>query len=574
MPSEIFNTVGMAESIRYTEYKDIYSAISEIVDNSIEANSKNIAIIMYVIEKEGNDYVDKIAVIDDGTGMDVATLQNCLVFGSSNRTSRDSIGRFGVGLGQASLYASSRVEVYSWQNSEKPKMVFLDTDLMKNGLQKEIPTPYISDFPIEFSYFNSITTYVKDKDINFKSNGTMVVWNKVDKINIKVSKFEKALAEDLGRKFRYYLSKGVKIIITDTVFTRLSLVKEIDPMFLSNTSKYLGDTSDHSSLTESIDTGEPIFEPLNEIGFVNGEHIIDVIIDDIRDKPTVFGKVIVRASYVKNKFYYLNHDISKGNKSNPGDTKIGKLLKKYESISMLRSQREIQFDKFGLYEATNTPTHRWWSIEIEFSNSLDELFKLSNNKQKVEITTLEKLNIDSSSNNHYFDSKEIEFWFKFSTLIKNTISFMSKRNKELAKSSRSVKEQSNTVSSNSKEKPYSKRNSSHFGNESQKNIDYASIKLFLESKQNEIFIEDISISDFFHMTGNSFDSKIVLNKTNDIYSIFENLDSETCLLLILYSFNSMKRKFVTLDDTESLVKITNQLLIEIINIVEETKSER
>ena len=86
MAREIFNTIGMADSIRYTEYKDINSAVSELIDNSIEAQAKNIFVIIKTsINNYGQDYIHSLAVLDDGTGMDDETLQDCLVFGSSTK---------------------------------------------------------------------------------------------------------------------------------------------------------------------------------------------------------------------------------------------------------------------------------------------------------------------------------------------------------------------------------------------------------------------------------------------------------------------------------------------------------
>jgi hypothetical protein len=43
---EIYNVKGMAESARRTEYRNIESAISEIVDNSLEAHADEIYIII------------------------------------------------------------------------------------------------------------------------------------------------------------------------------------------------------------------------------------------------------------------------------------------------------------------------------------------------------------------------------------------------------------------------------------------------------------------------------------------------------------------------------------------------
>lgn len=568
MPREIFNTVGMADSIRYTEYKDVYSAISEIVDNSIEAKAKNIAIILYISERSGTEVVLKLAVLDDGTGMCESVLQDCLVFGSSRKGGRNSIGRFGVGLGQASLFASSRVEVYSWQNNQKPRMVYLDTDKMRSGEQNEIPSPLIAHFPTEFSTFGSIQTFTK-KTISFLESGTMIVWDKVDKINNRVPTFRKNLLEELGRRFRYYISQGVNIYITDTAYSRIETVREIDPMFLMPKSLYLGNKKNNLEVTESLEIGEPIFEPLNEFGFEQGSKTLSVTIDDIRDKPTMFGYVVVRASFVKEKFYYQNLQFDDGKKVNPGDTKIGKVVKRFENISILRVKREIQFDKFGLYDSINTPTNRWWRIEIEFDNSLDELFKLSNNKQKVEINTAVYSNFikegkSLKSHEGMFESKEEEFWFRLVQEVKGAIRYLQNKNKKSAdkyltqrpKQSRQDPLKNNLILEIN-EKGSSELKSVVNDFKAQFVDDLKEVK---ESIQSNI-VYDYSSQELFSFSGTGLLSKMHVNKTSDLYMFMSNLETEMSIDFILAAINESRKKFNTYESSEFFERFVRELII-------------
>ena len=116
MPQEIVEIQKMGDALRNTGYKSIESAMSEIIDNSIEEDAKKVFII--VSEKtninSGRKYVDEIAFLDNGNGMDEETLSGCLGLGFSTREGRTGIGRFGVGLPQSSLYACPSVEVYSY----------------------------------------------------------------------------------------------------------------------------------------------------------------------------------------------------------------------------------------------------------------------------------------------------------------------------------------------------------------------------------------------------------------------------------------------------------------------------
>src|SRR5690349_3242180 len=102
------------QSTRESGYKSTASAVAELVDNSLQAGAQWIQ-----IKIEAVDVTDKglrFAVLDNGSGMDAATLQQALRFGGTTRfNKRDGLGRFGMGLPNASLSQAKRVEVFTWQ---------------------------------------------------------------------------------------------------------------------------------------------------------------------------------------------------------------------------------------------------------------------------------------------------------------------------------------------------------------------------------------------------------------------------------------------------------------------------
>ena len=156
MAHEIVVVQQMGDALRNTGYKSIESAISEIIDNSIEALAKDVFII--ISEKldvnTGRKHVDEIAFLDNGTGMDFDQLGACLGIGFSTRGERRGMGRFGVGLPQSSLYACPCVEVYSWQNGyDNCKKVFLDIEKVKTGEQKVIDDPILEKIPNKYKKF-------------------------------------------------------------------------------------------------------------------------------------------------------------------------------------------------------------------------------------------------------------------------------------------------------------------------------------------------------------------------------------------------------------------------------------
>ena len=116
MGMDIINISDYGEALRNSGYKDIESAMAEIVDNSIQAEAKNTLVIIKdrVPSWGKRSQVYEVAFLDDGTGMSQEWVQGCLRFGNGTRKTAKGMGKFGVGLPQSSLYACPRVEVYSW----------------------------------------------------------------------------------------------------------------------------------------------------------------------------------------------------------------------------------------------------------------------------------------------------------------------------------------------------------------------------------------------------------------------------------------------------------------------------
>ncbi len=424
----IFDIRGMAKAIRYTEYSSIYSALSEIVDNSLEAKASNVLVVCYEkINRDGGKEVGDIAIIDDGIGMDESVLHGCLVFGNSSQKETVGMGKFGVGLGQASMYAAPRVEVYSWQDTGSKKMVFLDSDLMSKGEQTVIEFPQETDLPDWLKGFLKVKL-LEVGEFDFRKSGTIVIWKNVDHAKGILSKFYNSLSLELGRRFRNYINNGCKIALTNTQHSPRECVLPIDPMHLMENSRYIAD-SNPGYLGYLSDTlkGDNLFEPFISELTPNGSCMLDLRLE--RNGVPFVSSVKIKASLIKEKYYYeaaRSMGISK-----PGDTPIGKLVRKYERVSILRVGREIQFDRFGLYESINEPENRWWRVEISFMPELDEFFSLSNNKQKVEI----KLQYKPEKGQKFYDDETLEAtaWRRILDAFDKIKRQMVSRNSALAK---------------------------------------------------------------------------------------------------------------------------------------------
>src|SRR3954467_6830251 len=106
------------QATRDSGYKGTASAISELVDNSIQAGAKRISITVIASAVDGEEKTIEISVFDNGCGMDPFTLRQALRFGGSTRFGdRSGLGRYGMGLPNASLSQARRVTVYTWQTA-------------------------------------------------------------------------------------------------------------------------------------------------------------------------------------------------------------------------------------------------------------------------------------------------------------------------------------------------------------------------------------------------------------------------------------------------------------------------
>ena len=424
----------LGDALRSSGYKDAESAVSEIIDNSIEAEAKNVFVILKdsVNDKTGRKNISEVGFLDDGMGMSDEILGKCLGLGVSTRRERKGIGRFGVGLPQASLYACPEVYVYSWQNGiENAKCVYLDINKIKSGEQKVIPDPKSTSVPERYKYY--INLKINDEHFDFRKNGTLVVWKNCDKIQPKTSCALKSRLEfSVGQKFRYFIhDKKCSIkIFNDDNKDDITTVFPNDPLFLMEDNYALGNPDEPKKIFIKHNgvNLEPVFEPYTTKSGKIGEVDIPVKYYD-KNGELKTSNVKVRYSVVKNKFYDQT-----AIENDPGRYEIGNYAKKLEGISVVRAGREIDFRKFDFYENVNEPQHRWWGCEIIFNPELDEIFGVSNNKQYVELKKTE--------NNDLLDFEGLEpIWNTLSREISSTIKEMYRRNEEIRKSARTLPEE-------------------------------------------------------------------------------------------------------------------------------------
>lgn len=341
------------ETFRDSGYKSTAAALAELIDNSIEAKAKNIQILTFeepiALAKRTVHRISTIAVYDDGNGMDPETLQVTLQFGMGTRlNSRKGIGRFGIGLPNASVSQCKHVEVYSWQKGQC-YTTHLDIDDIKQNKQQFANPVVKCDMPEE--YLKHVEGEV-DKD-----SGTLIVWQKCDRLDIYRSNvLYNAMERDLCRIYRHFLDKDnsygkkvdIKLIATGKDRSILKL-RANDPMYLLTPNNLPGYEGQATNV-------------------LHGNVIpIEVVYDDEGNKSTIE----IRFSVALPEIQGLG-----------GNSQVGRHYGQNTGISIVRACREIDFGDFGFFN----PRHereRWWGCEIRFDPVLDELFGVTNNKQSV-----------------------------------------------------------------------------------------------------------------------------------------------------------------------------------------------
>ena len=101
---------GVLQAISRIGYQ-LQEALADLIDNSIDAGAKNVLIRFF---RDGDRLTD-LAVVDDGSGMSEATLEEAMRFGSRVRKRGADLGKYGMGMKSASLNHADTLIVISRQ---------------------------------------------------------------------------------------------------------------------------------------------------------------------------------------------------------------------------------------------------------------------------------------------------------------------------------------------------------------------------------------------------------------------------------------------------------------------------
>jgi len=160
------NAGRMIAGMRDTGYS-ISTAVADLVDNSISADATTIEI--YIEELIGDRI--RVAIIDDGCGMNSDELISAMTYGSPPRTSPKSLGKFGLGLKTASSAFALRFSAISRPAKSVPAFrATWDLDHVEEIGEWEMETVPASNEQIEL-----LERVAMD-------HGTLILWERVDRL--------------------------------------------------------------------------------------------------------------------------------------------------------------------------------------------------------------------------------------------------------------------------------------------------------------------------------------------------------------------------------------------------------
>lgn len=215
---------ALMESTRSVGYS-FESAVSDIVDNSISADARNI----WITSLPGDDPF--VSILDDGNELSLQELEEAMRYGTDPNAVRDKndLGRFGLGMKIASLSQCRRLTVVSAKSGS--------VSACRWDLDRVIETDSWTLQVLSGGELDGLPSIDK---IRSMPSGTLVVWENMDKIRERsggdlsalMSKTISDLKEHLRLTFHRFMDSAAGEV---RIFLNGDELKPCDPFLTRNT---------------------------------------------------------------------------------------------------------------------------------------------------------------------------------------------------------------------------------------------------------------------------------------------------------------------------------------------------
>lgn len=331
------NPSRLIEGLRDTGY-DFNTALADIIDNSIDADASFVGIHIDM-DYEGNVSVQ---VADDGSGMDEASLENAMTYGSKSNKGPHSLGKFGLGLKTASTAFCRRLSVLSRPSGGVPILKAIwDLDHVEHANQWELL--FEDPVPEEVAIL---------EDITHGNSGTLVKWEKVDRLIYKYENptgvYARRAMKKVTDEFRHHAGKVFQRFL-DGSDTRAKSIK----MTLNG---------------QTIEPWDPFCRTEEESEMVADEPVVVQTPEGAEAQFNVKAYVLPR----KEQF------------STPEAASLARLTNANQGIYIYRENRLIH-DADWLGMLSKEPHFTLLRIEFSFDHLLDSAFNVDIKKSRISI---------------------------------------------------------------------------------------------------------------------------------------------------------------------------------------------
>lgn len=326
----------MIEGLRDTGY-DFNTAMADIIDNSIAAAATNIEI--YINMDFSGDV--SIYIADNGCGMDEAQLENAMTYGSLERPSPASLGKFGMGLKTASTAFCRQLSV-----SSRPAG---DRGILKARWDLDYIADDAKDWMLQYPDLDEFELELFDK-VAKRSSGTVVTWQAVDRLI-------KEYADKRGAAAQRALRKTI-----DSLQEHISMVFQ---RFLD--SNYIDTPNVSISINEvSVEAWDPFYK--NNSKTIVAAELTQAV--QVNDETSTSFKI---GAYILPRKEEFDSD---------EDWRAAKLNNDLQGFYIYRENRLIHYGGWlGMY--TTEPHSTLLRIEFSFDHTLDEAFNVDIKKSRI-----------------------------------------------------------------------------------------------------------------------------------------------------------------------------------------------
>lgn len=344
---------AFVRGMRDIGYKSTSFAMAELIDNAVQAAATKVDVVFGF---DGGAKPTKIAVIDNGHGMEPKMVRACLIWGAGTRAeNREGFGKYGYGLPSASVSQCHKVSVYSKTPDGTWHLAYLDIDEIKDGKwtkgnRIEMPTAQPEELP------DFVKDYLdKQGRLAEFGHGSVVVWEGLDRVVPKLrQELRNSLVTNLGVIYRKYL-------VATPITVDGQDVQPCDPLFLTESFRYY-----------DLDEDRAIELPPATV--------------DVKDKTSgeVIGRMRVRYARMPATFFRKPEFKHTNRPGRGGTNERLEIADANNGVIFLRNGRQIDVLRppraLGSINAT---TDRFWAVEVDFDATLDELFSITTSKQQV-----------------------------------------------------------------------------------------------------------------------------------------------------------------------------------------------